>query len=51
MGEILKNKEKVGGILDVPNSYELTAVVALGYPKGAGSSKRKPLDDLIFRVI
>jgi len=50
LGEILKNKEKVAVILEVPNSYELTAVVALGYPKDTErTSTRKPLDDLIFR--
>jgi len=49
MGEILKNRESVEGILGVPESCELMAVVALGHPgetKGPGS--RKPIDKFII---
>jgi nitroreductase len=50
LGEILKNKEKVNEVLGAPESYELMAVVALGYPAiKARVSERKNLDELIFR--
>ena len=50
LGEILKNKEKVNTILDAPESYELMAVVALGYPtRKERSSDRKALSHLVFR--
>ncbi len=49
LGEILKNKEIVAGILKVPETYELMAVIAIGYPteKERGSS-RKQLKELIY---
>jgi nitroreductase len=49
LGEILKEKAKVGELLGVPPGYELMAVVAVGRPaaKPAGGS-RKPLEDLIL---
>ncbi|MFZ2410083.1 MAG: nitroreductase family protein [Candidatus Methanoperedens sp.] len=50
LGEILKNKEKVNKVLEAPDSYELMAVVALGYPvKKARSSDRKELSGIVFR--
>ena len=57
LGEILKNKEEVGKILKAPESYELMAIIAVGYPAGNkagfdGNSKREPkrksLDELIY---
>ncbi len=50
LGEILKNKSKVNDILKAPDSYELMAVIALGYPtKKTRSSDRKELTELVFR--
>ncbi len=49
LGEILKNRESVEKILDVPESCELMAVIALGHTdekKKEGS--RKPLEDVIL---
>ena len=52
LGEILKNKEKVSSILNVPVHYELTAVVVAGYPATDvlnETMERKPLNELVFR--
>ena len=49
LGEILNNRETVEKILEVPESFELMAVVALGHPaerKGKGS--RRPIDQVII---
>jgi nitroreductase len=49
LGEILKNRDKVEKILEVPENCELMAVVALGHPdeqKGVGN--RKPLSEVII---
>lgn len=52
LGEILKQKEKVAQILDVPTSFELMAVLAVGYPqKRERASNRRPLDELIFKWV
>jgi len=49
LGEILKNKDKVNEILNVPTDWELMAVIALGYPvKKKRKSNRKPLRELIY---
>ena len=48
LGEILNKREKVERILKVPSSWELMAVVALGYPDETTKPRsRKPLSDLI----
>lgn len=50
LGEILKNKEMVNKVLGAPDSYELMAVVAFGYPvKKERHSDRKELSELAFR--
>jgi nitroreductase len=49
LGEILKNHEAVEKILEVPESCELMALIAMGHPaetKGAGN--RKPLHEVII---
>jgi nitroreductase len=49
LGEILKNKERVGEILEAPKSYELMAVMAIGHPKHRQQkSDRKPVSELVF---
>jgi nitroreductase len=49
LGEILKNKEKVGELLGAGTELELMAVIALGYPKGRASrSERDPLEEKVF---
>ncbi len=49
IGEILKNKEKVIEILDLPDRLELMAVVAVGYPEHhSQSSHRRPIEELIL---
>jgi nitroreductase len=52
LGEILKNKERVGEILKAPETYELMAVLAIGHPKHRQQkSERKSLSDLVFKKI
>ncbi len=52
LGEILKNAEKVRDILDLPETLELMAVIALGYPAHRKQkSSRKPLEEFILKEI
>lgn len=49
LGEILKNREAVEKILEVPESCELMAVIALGIPaEKRGDSRRKTLEEVII---
>ena len=49
IGEILKNKEAVRETLELPNNFELMAVVAIGHPASKNqTSTRKPLAELII---
>jgi nitroreductase len=48
IGEILKNKERVLTILELPERLELMAVVAVGHPLHRNqTSHRKPIEELI----
>ena len=48
IGEILKNKERVVTILELPERLELMAVVAVGHPLHRNqTSHRKPIEELI----
>lgn len=48
IGEIVKNKEKIPKILELPDRLELMAVVAVGHPAHRNqSSHRRPLEELI----
>ncbi|MCX8116334.1 MAG: nitroreductase family protein [Desulfobacterota bacterium] len=50
LGEILKNKERVGEVLGACNDWELMAVIALGHPssKKGGKGERAPLQEKVF---
>ncbi|MEW6388266.1 MAG: nitroreductase family protein [Thermodesulfobacteriota bacterium] len=49
LGEILKNKEGVREILNLPERFELMAVVAVGHPAHRSQkSHRRPLAELIL---
>ncbi|MGQ9645497.1 MAG: nitroreductase family protein [Thermodesulfobacteriota bacterium] len=49
LGEILKNKERVGELLQAGAELELMAVIALGYPHARDwRSERDALEDKIF---
>jgi len=49
LGEILNKRENVEKILNVPQAYELMAVIALGYPDEIRKSRsRKNLAELTF---
>jgi nitroreductase len=50
LGEILKNAAAVAGLLDVPGTMELMAVVAVGHPASPGQrSTRKEVGELLLR--
>jgi nitroreductase len=50
IGEILKNKDKVADILTAPETYELMAILAVGYPQHRKQkSHRKSVSELIFK--
>jgi nitroreductase len=52
LGEILKNKERVGEILEAPEAYELMAVLTIGHPKHhQQKSHRKSLSELVFKEV
>ena len=52
LGEILKNRDRVGEILEAPKSYELMAVLAIGHPKHRQqTSDRKSLSELVFKEV
>jgi nitroreductase len=48
VGEILKNKERVLKLLELPERLELMAVVAMGHPLHRNqTSHRKPIEELV----
>lgn len=48
IGEILKNKERVLRLLDLPDRLELMAVIAIGHPLHRNqTSHRKPIEELM----
>lgn len=48
LGEILKNKERVLSLLELPERLELMAVVAIGHPLHRNqTSHRKPIEELV----
>lgn len=52
LGEILKNAAEVRGLLGLPETLELMAVLAVGHPEGrAGSSSRRPLGEVLLREL
>ncbi len=49
IGEILKNKERVQKLLDLPERLELMAVIAIGHPLHRNqTSHRRPIEELII---
>ena len=52
VGEILKNEKEVNSIIEVPPSYELMAVVCLGYIKERKERpQRLSLNELVYKSI
>ncbi|MBU0731040.1 MAG: nitroreductase family protein [Proteobacteria bacterium] len=52
LGQILKNKDQVNKILELSDTLDLMAVVAIGHPGHRDQkTKRKDLDQLILKVI
>jgi nitroreductase len=50
LGEILKNSNKVGSLLEVPDNLELMAVVAIGYPAVHDAvSHRREVSEVLIR--
>jgi nitroreductase len=51
LGEILKKKDEVKELLDAPQSYELMAVLAIGYPiQKERTSSRTHVHDVTFKT-
>ncbi|HVN71599.1 MAG TPA: nitroreductase family protein [Desulfomonilia bacterium] len=50
LGEILKSGKELKVLLEAPDTYELMAVIALGYPSEPifSKSERKELTELVF---
>lgn len=49
IGEILKNKDEVRRLLELPERLELMAVVAVGHPAHRSqSSHRRPVEELVL---
>lgn len=48
LGEILNRKEEVNKFLNIPEKYELMAVIALGYGDETPVSERKPINELML---
>lgn len=53
LGEILKAREEVEKILEVPDTLELLGVIALGYPEKQPKKnrKRKELKEIIYKEV
>lgn len=52
LGQILKNQEKVGEILELSANLELMAVIAIGHPsRHDQQSHRKPLAEFIVKEL
>lgn len=52
IGEILANENLVNEIISVPKSYELMAVICVGYEKDKGmKTERLKLEELIYKII
>lgn len=50
LGEILKNRESVEKMLEVPADYELMAIIALGHPaEEKGKGRRRPITEVIIK--
>jgi nitroreductase len=48
IGEILKNKERVLNLIELPDRLELMGVVAIGHPLHRNqTSHRKPIEELV----
>jgi len=50
LGEILKSAKELKLLLEAPDTYELMAVIAIGYPSEPifSKSERKELNELVF---
>lgn len=48
IGEILNQRGQVEELLDVPESFELMAVLTIGYPAEKGKSCRNKLAEIIY---
>lgn len=49
MGEILNKKEELRKSLELPDQYELMAVITLGYASESPKSSRRTLSELILK--
>jgi len=52
LGQILKNKDRVNTVLKLPETYDLMAILAFGYPEHRNqSSTRKSLEEFLIKEL
>jgi nitroreductase len=52
LGEILKNSDKVRAILEIPEDFELLAVIAIGHPAHRNQkSRRKDISEILLKEV
>lgn len=52
IGEILRNEAKINSLLQVPDNYELMAVICVGYAnESTVKTQRINIQDIIYKVI
>ena len=51
LGEILKNKEKIGELLGINNSNEFMALIAFGYPDEEVIGERLKMNEILLKVL
>lgn len=51
LGEILKNKEKIGEILNVDHSNEFMALIAFGFPDEKVISDRYKMNEILIKIL
>lgn len=52
LGQILKNKSSVNAALELPDRFDLMAILAFGYPEHRNqSSTRKPINEFLIKEL
>jgi nitroreductase len=51
LGEILKNREKIGEILGINPSNEFMALIAFGYPDEETTGERLKMNEILLKIL
>jgi len=51
LGEILKNKDKINGILGITEANEFMALIAFGYPDEEATGERFKMNEILLKVL